>query len=536
MRLRDYQSDITRQIQGSSTHDLIQLDTGGGKTPVLAAIAEQSALVLFIAHRTILIDQISRTLAGFGLDHGVIATEHTIRRCIGAHRRIGRMHVDRANGTRLVASIDSLIARHKRGRLTIDTAAPWRVLIDEAHHVLRANKWGRLADILPNARFIGCTATPCRLDGRSLHREKDGLFDRIVQAETLRDDSCRTLIRRGYLSDFRVYSIASNGDEGTLKFSKAIGDYTQQSMSIFVDGSTIVGDAVTHYRRLAEGRQAVAMCVTIRNAEELAAQFRADGIPATCVSSRLGAVEVARRIDAFVNREVKVLCNVDMVGEGFDVPGIEALIMCRKTASLVAYRQWIGRALRPAQNDAIIIDHVGNVITHGLPDRTIRWDIRRPPAGTSRINLVACPKCGHVHHGWLETCPECGEPIDLRPKGVGRAYVDLRFVDVELCEHKRACIRRDEQIVSETVPAPDVFGGAAVGQACRKLRDRMIEALASGGTAPAEINAFSHSQEAIRQSWWIQRFTLRDLHNGNEKFIREFKKWQSKSSAAMPRK
>ena len=536
MKFRDYQLDIYNQVVANDSHDLIQLDTGGGKTPILAALGESAPRALFIAHRNVLISQISGTLSDFGLTHGVLAAQTTVRRCVGLQRAEGLDFIQQDHPTRWIASIDSVLARHKRGCLPFDVSGPWWVLIDEAHHVLRGNKWGRLADILPDARFIGCTATPCRLDGHSLHKDRDGLFDRLVQAESLRSDSVTTLIRRGYLSDFRVYSIGAQADESLLRFSAATGDYTLPSLISYTDRSTILGDAVKHYQRLAPDRQAVAMCVTIQNAEELAEQFRAAGIAAACVSSRMGASDIARRLDAFQNREIKVLTNVDMVGEGFDVPGIEALLMCRKTASLVAYRQWIGRALRPSGQEAVIVDHVGNVLTHGLPDTPIVWSLHHPPAISRYTNLVACPKCSHTHFGWLAKCPECGEPINLRAKGVGKAYVDLRVVDVALCEYRRKMIEKDQQFKTEVLPPPDFWDGSAVDQVCRRLRHAMLSILKEAEMEPDIINRFTHDQTTQRREWWINRFTIKDLTptNGPYKFIKEFKKWQSTSSTATP--
>lgn len=533
MQLRDYQHDILQQVMSAKSHDLVQLDTGGGKTPILAAIAEAAPLTLFVAHRNILIDQISGTLAHFGLEHSIIAAQHTVRRCVGHQRAKGMDAVRHDCAHRVVASIDSLIARHRLGLLRLDPSAHWLVLIDEAHHVLRDNKWGKLADILPHARFVGCTATPCRLDGRSLHKDKEGLFERLVQSESLRKDSVKTLIRRGYLSDFRIFSATSNADESVLRFSANTGDYTPQSLAAYVDRSTIMGDAVAHYQRLAAGKQAVAMCVTIRNAEELAERFRAAGIASACISSKMGATDVARKLDAFSDRAIQVLTNVDMVGEGFDVPGIEALIMTRKTASLVAYRQWIGRALRPSGDAAVIIDHVGNVVTHGLPDSAIAWDLRYPPKGSRTTNLVTCPKCSHTHYGWLIKCPHCGEPIDLRPKGAGAAYVDQRVVDVVLCEHRRKMLRRDEQFKTELVAPPNFWGSSSVDHVCRKLRARMIAALVDAGIQPHAINTFAHENAVNKREWWIDRFTIRDVDNP-AKLMKVYKQWQSKSSTATP--
>ncbi|MFD2404943.1 DEAD/DEAH box helicase [Azorhizophilus paspali] len=161
---------------------------------------------MLVAHRNILIQQISEKLAAFGLDHDTISTEHTRRRCMLAHRPHGRNYIRRGHATRRVASIASLVSARRHGRLEIDTAAPWLIVIDEAHHVVPDNQWGQLREIFKNARIVGFTATPARMDGESLHVSKGGLFERLVQAEALGNDSVRVLIERGYLSDFVCYA------------------------------------------------------------------------------------------------------------------------------------------------------------------------------------------------------------------------------------------------------------------------------------------------------------------------------------------
>src|SRR5690606_33606350 len=173
-----------------------------------------------VAHRNVLIRQISEKLAAFGLEHDTISTEHTRRRCIAAHRMHGRSYIVRGHPARRVASMQSIAAAVKRHRLDIDTSLPWLIVIDEAHHVVPDNMWGSLRELFPNARIVGFTATPARMDGESLHVAKGGMFDRLVQAPELGDDSIRTLIDRGSHSPFaasaavRSYRVSDNMTPG----------------------------------------------------------------------------------------------------------------------------------------------------------------------------------------------------------------------------------------------------------------------------------------------------------------------------------
>jgi superfamily II DNA or RNA helicase len=528
MQLRDYQSDIADQVLQSTSNDLIQLDTGGGKTPIMAAIANESRSFIAVAHRNILITQISEKLAAFDITHNAIATTHTKRRCVLAHRRALTDCFDESHQSRFVASIDSIIARYKRGRLSIDLNERYTVLIDEAHHCLDKNKWGKLREIFPNARFIGFTATPVRHDGQSLHIEKGGLFERLIQAEALQKDSVRTLSARGYLSDFKVYSFDGGFDK--KKLSIRCGEYTQQSLELIITskGGVIVGDAVREYKKRALGKQAVAMCVSIKNAEETARKFREDGIPAACISSKMTASEVSRITDLFLARQIQVLCNVDMIGEGFDMPGIEVLIMLRKTASFVSFRQWIGRALRPLpmKDYAIIHDHVGNVLEHGNPDEHTEWNLLTPPPKTQKTNLIPCSECSYTYHAWKSECPECGaqNPLDERAN-IGGHYIDLAVIDVALCERKRTSLKREEILEKEIVWPTTSFHSGAVGALCEKLLKWFVENL-RGTLTVREINDFLQDTTARTTQFWVDNFTVKDLQTSDpQKCKKVYKKW-----------
>jgi superfamily II DNA or RNA helicase len=536
MRFRDYQSDILAQLDVSRENALVQLDTGAGKTPIEAALALNAERCIVIGHRNLLIAQISAKLAAMGVMHGIIGTEHTRRRCMIEHRRHGhRVHLadSSASASVFAASIQSLVAHYRRGRLGLDTAAEWVIVIDEAHHALRENLWGRLVEIFPRARFLGFTATPCRADGQSLRAGHGGIFSALVQAEALRKDSVSTLIDRGFLSPFRCWSIRSITNEERLRIGES-GDYTQPSLCASLSGTQIVGDAVREYRRLAQGKRAVAMCVAIKNAEETADDFRAAGIPASVISSHLSAVEVARRIDAFQTGEINVLCNVDMVGEGFDMPGIDALIMLRKTASFARYRQWIGRALRPVNGKpyAIIIDHVGNIAAHGLPDEHVEWRLDQAPGRHCAERHIPCPDCRRLFECWRKQCPDCGagNPL-LHRTSIGGHYVNIEKIDrmlIEIARSRAAQTDFAEKLKAEIV-VPETLKAWKNGDAIHALCHRLLEwfiASVSCVKSPSEMNQFLMSHQARNTRFWIDRFSIKDLSGNPAKAIQEFEKWQ----------
>lgn len=519
MKLRAYQKELAALSAGSD-NVLLQADTGAGKTPVLAKIAHDNPFVLLIAHRNILIKQASKMLAKFGIKHDILATTHTRRLCILEHRKndLGDKYITASN--KHVCSIDSLLSRERRGVLALDRESPWVILVDEAHHMIDENKWGKLVKIFPNARIIGVTATPCRLDQVSLAKSKGGVFDRLEQAESLKQDSVRALIELGYVADFKCYSVPERIDGKRLKIGSH--DYTYKSLE---DATRAVmfemaGDAVSNYKRLADNKQALAFCVSIQVAQQTAEYFKNKGISAAAIHSKMSTIEVSRVFDLFERKHIKVLCNVDMIGEGVDVPTIEALIMLRKTASFGMYRQWIGRALRPetGKDHAIIIDHVGNIRTHDLPDKHIDWSLENPPQADKSC-LVPCPKCCFLIKAWIDECPECG--ANLKHASSTERQTQVKYLDFQLIEIERKRIDGEKVEAAKQKELTDNLqllkentnSMAALGKSIHKLKIWVSEVLISKGVSIYDLNIYFGEKD---QAYWLDNFTLADVFQKNE--------------------
>ena len=557
MQLRDYQQSIFDRLVSSTHNDIVQLDTGAGKTPIEAALAQHYPLCLLIAHRNILITQISEKLAAFGLPHDTISTEHTRRRCILAHRKHGRSYIERGHGTRLVCSIQSLLAQLARNAVQLDFSRQWTIIIDEAHHATPDNIWGRLRELFPHARIIGFTATPARMDGESLHISNGGLFDRLVQAPELGSDSVRVLIERGFLSDYAVYAgrppkrppltaaqIKAKEDADyarimydTLCEAPAPAASACRAIPIGLDyeSGTLTLDAhpVAAYQRIAAGTQAIVMCPAISNAAEFADDFKAAGIPAACIHSHMTAASIARVLDAFAAGRVLVLTNVDMVGEGFDLPAVQTLIIATRTASFPRYRQWVGRVLRPAagKKQAIIIDLASQIPAHGLPCDPVIWDLLNPPCGRTRLMHAPCLECGLYYPAKLNECPACGTPNALLDRAVmGGYHFDINLLDWQIVHTARAAIDAEKAAErrNTTVIKPDWnFGSGMINTTVTALRDWYLDLLEKAKIPPAHINDFAESDTAKNRDWWMQNFTAADLNKrGSTKAMELFKQWQ----------
>lgn len=418
MELRPYQQQaydaILQEWEDGAQNVLLHLATGGGKTVLFShVIREHKGPAIAIAHRVELVSQISLTLARHGIRHNIIAQRKSIQEIVHLHiQELGRSYYD-PHASRYVAGVDTLI------RLPSDTA--WfktitLVIQDEAHHVLKENKWGEASRLFPNAKGLYPTATPCRADGKGLGRSADGIIDTMVSGVSMRE-----LIQSGYLTSYRIFAPPSDVDLSQVKVTAA-GDYSPKKLRQAVHSSSITGDIVSHYQQFAAGKLGVTFAVDIESAEEIANAFKNQGISAEVISSKTNDLRRASIMRDFRNRKILQLVNVDILGEGVDVPAIEVVSFARPTQSYALFCQQFGRALRPlpGKKHAIIIDHVGNVVRHGLPDAPRKWTLKRRDkrsVGKREVNMLrTCGniRCFAVYARSLKACPHCGhayEPI-----------------------------------------------------------------------------------------------------------------------------
>jgi len=459
MQLRPYQQKAVDDIINAwhiVFNVLLVLATRGGKTVVIAHIIKrlQREHSCIIAHRQELLGQMSLTLAHNQIRHRIIAPVSVVRFIVQLHvEETGRSYYD-PQALCSVAGVDTLLSKKRQEEL-----APWCRLVkywiqDEAHHVLEDNKWGRAAALFPNAKGLGVTANTFRADGRGVGRYADGLFDLLVESISLRE-----LIDTGFATKYRIFCPpAQNFDRKRLEreaVSKATGDIKPLALKKETRGSSIMGDVVEHYKRHAYKRLGVVFAPDIETASEIAASFNAEGIPAELLTGKTSdrvRIEVQKR---FKKRDVWVLINVDLFGEGYDVPGIEYVGMARATMSFNLFCQQFARGLTlcDGKDEAIIVDHVGNCLhfaaTYGMPDSRIEWSLDRREArsrGKRDPDLIpqrVCPACTQPYEAIYRDCPHCGSahtPAERsKPEFVDGDLqeLDLAALDALLQERKR---------------------------------------------------------------------------------------------------
>jgi len=470
-----------RQTMGAGHKNVLAvLPTGGGKTVIFSSIVgENKGAAVAIAHRAELVSQMSLALARNGVRHKVIGPATLARNCTGLHlTELSKNFID-PHSRIAVASVDTLV-RRDANEAWFKEVSLW--VTDEAAHLLSTNKWGDAVAMFPNARGLGVTATPTRADGLGLGAHADGVMHTMIEGPTMRD-----LINAGWLTDYRIFAPPSDLDLSSVTIS-ANGDYSPPKLAAAVHKSHITGDVVQHYLKIASGKLGATFCVDVENATEIAAAYRQAGVPAEVISAK---TPDALRLDIlrkFRNREVLQLVSVDIFSEGFDLPAIEVISMARPTQSYGLYVQQFGRGVRPMEGKAhaILIDHVNNVIRHGLPDAPRQWslDRRERKARSTPDDVVpirVCVKCLSAYERVLPACPFCGEAHVPATRGTPEA------VEGDLHEMEPELLARLRGEVAAVGMAPKIPYGAApaVAGSIRKNHRLRIEALGSLGLAMA---------------------------------------------------
>lgn len=462
MKLRPYQADLVARIKQAwlTVRNVLAVQaTRTGKTVVFASImADEPYPSVALAHRRNLVEQTSLSLAYAGVAHRIIAPADTIKRIRKLHvAKTGRCYHD-PQSLRAVASVDTLVRRGPRLREWTASIRLW--VVDEAHHVTGDNKWARVVAMFPNARGLGVTATPCRADGKGLGRHAGGVFDTMIEGLQARD-----AIAEGWLLPHTIYAPHSDYHRPSGTDVGANGDFKLEAVRESIRESQIVGDVVDHYRRIVPGKRAVVFASDVATGEEIAAKFRGSGVGAELVCAKTPVDERERAMHRFDSGSLSVLVNVDLFGEGTDLPDLDVVIMARPTESFALFAQQGARASTPsvpgglhhdrdtrlaqiaasAKPRAIIIDHVGNVTRHasvvyagGVPMIDLAhgvWTLdardkkaRDKPRDVIPLRYCLNETCMQVYERALPACPYCGtEPVPANRSAP-------EFVDGDLTE------------------------------------------------------------------------------------------------------
>jgi len=399
--LRPYQVEGVDKIRAALRGNdavLFQAPTGAGKTQVVAymmrAAVAKGGRPWFIVHRDFLVDQTSKTLSRVGVDHAFIAAGRPWNPWKPAQ----------------ICAIDTLRSRLER---VPPERLPTVVFVDEAHHACAAT-WLRVLRWLMErgCKVVGVSATPERLDGKGL----DEFFQAMIPGP-----SVEWLIEQGYLSRYTAFAptmpdLSGVGSRG--------GDFKTDELNKVMDKDVLVGNMVGHYKTLAAGKRAVYFCVSIAHSQHVAKAFRDAGVSAVHLDGSSPWDERRAAARGMAIGEIDVITNVALFGEGYDLAAqagmdvtIEAVGLARPTQSLAMYMQQVGRALRPKLDPAIILDHAGNVMRHGLPDDERVWSLEGKKKSAKKASQLAgpaprvCLACFAQVRANSPVCTNCGAPF-----------------------------------------------------------------------------------------------------------------------------
>lgn len=353
IELFDYQEDMKSRIEKAlclHRSVMAQMPTGTGKTYLLTAVigsfvrANSKAKVWIVAHRRELVSQIDETVRKF--------------------------HSYSSATSSLLSSVKAMSIQWLMRHYDEIEEEPGMIVIDEAHHAL-AKTYKEMWERFPKAKFLGLTATPCRLNGKGF----TDLFDVLVQSWDVPE-----FISKGRLATYDFVSIKSDGVTqrliDSLQKRGADGDYQNKEMDMLLNKKPSIERLYRSLEEFGKDRKGIVYAINISHAQKITKLYQEHGVKAIAIDSKTPATERQQDIEAFKKGDIQVLVNVDIFSEGFDCPDVEFVQLARPTLSLAKYLQMVGRGLRVAKGkkNCVIIDNVGLYRVFGLPSQVWNWN------------------------------------------------------------------------------------------------------------------------------------------------------------------
>lgn len=390
IRLRDYQQDLfdkTREsfIQGYR-RPLVVAPCGAGKSYIFAEMIRRTkGEVLVLTHRQELKRQHEELLSSLNITNARVAMVLTEAR---------RMY---------------------------QNPTPALIVADEAH-LSRSNSWQKIIEHY-NTHTVGFTATPVRLDGKSLYPTYDTMITGV---------DVKWLIENKRLAPYEYYAPTAVDTSGLRTVG---GDYVISELEQLMNERAIYGNVIESYLRFAPGEQAIAYCVSVAHARLTADSFNRAGIRSEVVSGGTPPKRREQIMDDFRKGLITVLCNVGIISEGISIDNVSCCLLLRPTESVALGCQQAQRCMRylPGKT-AKIIDFVGNYLRVGLPDEDRVWDLKKPVTKRKELDehgnfyIRTCPEC-FLTFATAPECPYCGTPYPLHPREI-KAHEEIELARI----------------------------------------------------------------------------------------------------------
>ena len=409
-------ADLRASVAAGHRAPVLVLATGGGKTICAAHLilgaVNKGRKVIFLAPRRELVFQTSEKLTALGIDHGIMM----------AGERASLMPDVQ------VASVPTLYHRYFKGAeglIPRDLPKADLIVIDEIHASMSAMTRA-IIEAYPQAVRIGLTATPARADGRGLGE----ICDDMVFGPSVAD-----LTEMGMLVPLRYFG-AEKADLSAVRMQA--GDYHQADLGEAMNKPKLVGDVVQNWLRICPDRLTVVFAVNRAHAKALQEEFIRAGISAGYIDGETPPEERHETFAAMVGGTMRVLCSVEVVSMGWDMPPASCGVIARPTKSIARYLQMIGRIMRihPSKTDAWVIDHAGAVDELGFADDPQPWSLDgkekiqdRKATEKTEPKPIECRQCHRVFKP-ARICPGCGHDMSgLASKAIEAHKADLAEID-----------------------------------------------------------------------------------------------------------
>jgi len=373
---------------------------------------------------------------------------------------------------------------------------PDLIIVDECHLSI-SNTYKTIIDAFKASRVVGLTATPVRLSGEGMGAIYD---DMVVLCQP------QELLDMGFLVPVRAFGSPIQPDLSSVK--TRMGDFSQGELSEAMDKSVLIGNAVEHYIKHANGKRAIAFCVSVAHADHVASEFRIAGLRAVSVNGDTEGSERSDAIKKLASGELDVVANCGLYIEGLDCPSIECVIDLAPTQSLTRFLQKIGRGLRtsPAtgKESLICLDHANNFSRHGHPYDDREWSLegrkKKPKNSEPDVTVQTCQKCFAMYRP-QPACPVCGHQAEQKQrKGPEEVEGDLVEIDKDARKNEAKATQARAQTVEDLMRIPGMSRGRAVKIVAARdeketLRERARELVRMrGGPSPADLRQMKPKQ------------------------------------------
>ena len=342
------------------TSVMLQMPTGTGKTYLFTSIIKDlishyksqkmEINILVVAHRIELLDQIAASLNNYGISCGFI--QGTREQHLWQRVQVG--------------SILSLIS--ERNEMNVRRCKFDFIIVDEAHHTL-ADSYKKLFDMFPEAKKLGVTATPWRMN----HESFTSVYQTLITTPQV-----KWFIKNHLLADFDYVSVKPDSTIQMLVNSIDVattGDFVNDALSAAFDNQKIRARLYDSFHKYAKDRKGIVYAINKQHARNIAELYSSKGYVSVNIDCDTPKDERERLLREFKEGKIQVLVNVELFTEGFDCPDVSFVQLARPTRSLAMYLQQVGRGLRyvEGKEKTIFIDNVGLYNYFGLPDANRKW-------------------------------------------------------------------------------------------------------------------------------------------------------------------